>query len=82
MICKASHLFNRCFSPIVYFTSRGHLFLKISCFILGVEQPYLACPSESICPNWGLNLSFCYPADKKFFKKSLLKICVSCELDF
>ena len=66
---------------IVYFTTRGHLFFKISSFILGVEQPYFACPSESICPNWGLTLGFCSSAVKKFFKKSLLKICIFCELD-
>ena len=70
------------FSTIVYFKTRGHLFFKISRFILGVEQPYFACPSESVCPNWGFNLGFCSSAVKKFFKKSLLKICILCELDF
>ena len=81
----------RCYLPqsstrlknlIVYFTTRGHLFLKISRFILEVEQPYFACSSESICPNWGFNLGFCSSAVKKFCKKSLLKICIFCELDF
>ena len=67
---------------IVYFTTRGHLFLKICRFPLGLEQPYFACPSESICPNWGLNLGFNSLAVKKLFKKSLLKICIFCELDF
>ena len=60
-------------ATIVYFKTRGHLFLKISRFILGVEQPYFACPSERICPNWGFNSGFCSSAVKKFFKKSLLK---------
>ena len=67
---------------LVYFTTRGHLFFKISRFILGVGQPYFACPSESICPRWGLNVGFCSSAVKKFFQKSLLKICIFCELDF
>ena len=67
---------------IVSFTTRGHLFFKISRFILGVEQPYFACPFKSICPNWGFNLGFCSSAVKKFFKKSLLKICSFCERDF
>ena len=43
-----------------YFKTRGHLFLKISRFILEVEQPYFACPSESICTNWGFNLGFLF----------------------
>ena len=58
---------------IVYFKTRGHLFLKISRFILGVEQPYFACPSESICPNRGFNLGFCSSAVKKFFKEIFVK---------
>ena len=70
------------FVTIVYFTTRGHLFFKISRIILGVEQPYFACPSESICPNWDLNLGFCSSVVKKLFMKSLLKICLFCELDF
>ena len=57
----------------VYFKTRGHLFLKISRFILGEEQPYFACPSESICPNCGFNFGFCSSAVKKFLKKSLLE---------
>ena len=69
-------------NKIKHFKTRGHLFLKISRFILGVEQPYFACPSESICLNLGFDLGFCSSAVKKFFKKSLLKICIFCELDF
>ena len=75
-------LFRTIHSAIVYFKTRGHLFLKISRFILGVEQPYFACPSESIFPSWGFNLGFCSSDVKKFFKKSLLKIFIFCELDF
>ena len=67
------------FTFIVYFITSGHLFFKISRFILGVEQPYFASPSESICLNWGLNLGFCSSAAEK---KPLLKICIFCELNF
>ena len=67
---------------IIDFKTRSHLFLKISRFILGVEQSYFACPSEPICPNWGFYLGFCASAVKKFCKKSLLKICIFGALDF
>ena len=48
-------------------------FLKISHFILGVEQPYFACPSESVFLNWGVNLGFCSSAVEQLLRKRLLK---------
>ena len=71
-----------CIDYSLFHNSWSLIFFKISRFILGVEQPYFACSSESTCPNWALNLGFCSSAVKKVFKKSLSKICIFCELDF
>ena len=63
---------------IIYFTTSGHLFFKISRFILGVELPYFAYPSKSISLNWVSILGFCSSAVEEFFKKPLLEICIFC----